>query len=516
MFTFDAIEQSLYCGVSSGRVPNAIKNTFSILFGCNELDTRILFEMSERQICILYYDHDYKNCEWKPNGVKDNDYFKEVGFITLTRPKDTGNDILEFPQNVYGMKDLFSFEGEDGKNVLYDRMMAFIKQCKEEYFNFPFLINYEIHDEAKTIETHNGAKKVTIDMFRCFMRCCLLKFIYEFECKGQAFGGSPVYNVVHDKLCESDVYRLLSEKIQYSQYLNRNKHNPQNQEKYTYYTQKFTDRLMDRRINKVISPDNYVNIRHCLCRRKKQREEWKQGWFFNPEIELDIVLEKNRKQQDFKKLQFAQLKESLVAKIQSFFYSKHAVFKAMTTKKSRWLFGIAQVCMLLFNVLLIITSCSFDKGWWSETYVFGLLLLLGLSAVACLIFSRCCNGTRTSLSNVFFLRIIVAEATAWFTIGIVDDLVKSMLWIEHNKIAIFAVILVLILVIAVVFGKVKHHSPYCDNNTLLKKSLLIINHSLFFALVMGCIMQVVFYSNLLKILILLVCLVTFLLHLLVF
>ena len=50
MFTFDAIEKSLYNGVSPDRVPDTIKNRFSMVFGYDSLDNRLHVEISQRQI----------------------------------------------------------------------------------------------------------------------------------------------------------------------------------------------------------------------------------------------------------------------------------------------------------------------------------------------------------------------------------------------------------------------------------------------------------------------------------
>ena len=512
MFTFDAIEKSLYKGISPDCVPDAIKNRFSMVLGCDALDNRLQVKISQRQIRFFYYDHDYgKDLDgkdkWNPNGVKDNDYFKEVGFITLTRAKDTGNDILEFPQNI-GNLDLYkeveykSKEekrpdlGEQKGEGLMASMNDSITLWEHVFKGFPFLAEYNNNikrgkEKLKRLNAENDEEKKNIQLekqhlfyctFRCFMQCCLLSFVYEFENRWQNFGASPKYDDVRDRLRESDVYKMLSAKIHYTQYLYKD-HLSRSGEKYTYYTQKFADCLMDKRLNKVISPDSYCDV------------EGKQGWFFDPENELERILEKNRQQNS---KCGAVLNEALVAKIRSFLYTKHSVYRAMTTSKSKPMFRLSQLLMFLFNVVMVVACLRFKDDFWNG--FFDHFFLIGIVWVGMVLIIIGASGylNGKSIISAIFPRIVVAEAAAWLTIGVAEDLVKSMLWTDNMWLVVGAIITVLILVGILIFGEAKQHSPYLKRGENITKTLLVMNHSFFFALVLGSLMQVVFYNNLLK------------------
>lgn len=470
MFTYDAIDESLYSGVSPDRVPDSLKNRFSMVFGSDYLDYRLQVVISERQVGFFYYDSDYETTNpWNPGEVKDNDYVREVGFITLTRPKDTGNDILGFPQNIDELSVL-----DDANVHVLESMKECIRQREEEYSSFPFM---DMVGNIGEVGSMNLYKRK--ELFRCFLRCCLLDFIYDFEDRGQAFGASPLYDCVREKLRESDVYKMLSAKLNYIQYLYKDV-TPKNQEKYTFHANKFADCLMSARLNKVISPDNYG------------ASDGKQGWFYNPEKELESILEKNRNSDD----NVASLNNSLVAKVRSFFYTKHSVYCANTTEKSKKWFKCAQVAMLFFNILSVIALLFYEKAFcgffYKSLYLIGVLAIVIVGAS---IWISAKENDNNGKINAFFPRIIVAEAAAWLTIGISEDLVKSMLW---SKRVWIAMVLVLILVGILIYSEVKQHSPYSAWRNNVIKTSLIMNHSLFFALVLGGITQSVFYDKLLR------------------
>ena len=477
MFVLDVMDLTLRNGVSPDRIPKAISNRFSFhLDGYERIDNRLAVRISPRQIRFFYYDYDYGEKEYDPNGIKDNTYVKEVGFVSLTRRKETGNDILAFPQNI---NELNLLKLQNGKGIA-DEIHECNKKWREKFGVFPFAEKFSYNEDKPEDNPR--------ELFRTFLRFSLLCFVYEIEDRGMAFGSSPIYDKVRDKLRESDVYNMLSAKLHYTMYLyngdnGKCKHYSQNREKYTYYTQRFADRLMDKNLNKVIPPDNYGF------------SEDKQGWFYNPEEELEQLLKTNRQQES---VGAATLKVSLVSKIRSFLYTKHSVFNANTSTKSKKCFTTAQIIMCLFNVVYVVALLGFKWQFWDWFY--GSFWPICLSAFFLVTFfllrSAYFNGKE--YINAFFLRIVVAELAAWLTIGVAEDLVKSMLWTERPGRIILAMIFVLVLVGILIFGEARQHSPYFKKGENITKILLVLNHSIFFALILGILMQSVFYDNLLK------------------
>ena len=528
------MELSLYGGVSPDRIPKAIMNKFSFhLDGYNNLDNRLSVRISTHQVRFFFYDHDYDI--YDPNAIKDNTYLKEVGFISLTRRKDTGNDILAFPQNINNLND---------SNYLNND----VKDCNERFKGlikgFPFA---EKLKEGQSLE--EGCHKE--DDLRIFLRFCLLCFVYEFENRDMAFGGSPIYDTVRNKLRESYIYEMLSAKLHYQMYFYKNEFLSHNQIKYSYYTQKFADCLMSEQINKIIPPHDYPSKKRGL-----------QCWFYNPEKELESILEQNRKQKNSSESTKTILNESLALKIRDFLYTKHAIYQAMTRTVGKQLFLCGQLFMALTTIALF---CSFLRISWydgvikkvfpicisllclglffifaandwkkgekntnKDKYKFSFLRLwivipIILSSASllhilpvkwlflCIIGFILCsiffsgyynNAEKGGIDGIiyaFFPRILVAELAAWLTIGIAEDLVKSMLWVDKWLIVLIATFFVLILIGLIVGGEIKQHSPYLAyRNIIFKRTLPIINHSLFFGLIIGLLTQMVFYNNLIK------------------
>ncbi len=515
MYTLDSADISLYRGVSPDWIPEELKNWFTLhLSGCDKIGNRIQVRISLRHIRFFYYDHDYNDNDWNPEKTtKDDSYEREVGSISLVNPKDTGNDILDFPQN---LSDLELFENleknaDSTDDVDMKKEISFkggffenVRICNnnwaKRFYGFPFSDRL-VKERAASYE-----EKARI-CFRDFLRYCLLCFIYEFEDRGKAFCGSTIYHEVHDKLRSSDVYNMLSAKLYYSLYLYDPLYCSRNQEKYTYYTKKFADCLMDKRLNKVISPDNY-GVSGVEKRKKwidwiNRKWDWliakmssdssdRQGWFYNSEEELERILERNR-QQGCKG--GAKLKDELVLKIRRYMYSNHAIDRAMTTCCGKCVFWVAQVFMLLWSVAMVTSSMYLKSGEWNWFYEDYHFIIFGVIIVAFVSFSGVISG---DLLNTFLPRIIVAEATAWLTVGFASIVLNGMPWIKVTDTILKTSIAVLIVVGALVLVKSKQHSPYYKRGENITKTLLIMNHSIFFALALGCIFRFFFYDNLLR------------------
>lgn len=468
MFKFEPIERCLYGGGSPNLISNAVRNEFLMFFGEESLDFRVSVVLSKRNIQFFYYDE--PNDKDILQNARSYDLLEEIGSISLSLPKETGSDILNFPQNGFLPKEI---KDNNELIVTIEKLMGDEKIGFRKLFShFPFIDNYN--------GDVNGKQEKNIRVFNCFVKCCLLAFVFEFEDRGENFANSPLYDEVRTSLRKSEVYNLLSAKLQYALYTTQNGlvYNP---DEYSYKVQKVADRLMDRDFNMFIQPDNFI----------ENKKEERQGWFYNPEKELELILKKNRVQ---KKNKAAVLKDNLVLKIQSFMYSRHAIGKAKTLCWSKALFKIAQVFMLVGNIIMVSSAIGFKNDFWNCFYNnYGLVFLMLIVAVILIISSGWGNR---NWANALLPRILVAEAAAWLTIGIAEDLVKSMLWIDKNLFLYFLIVLGVVSLL--VYGESKQHSPYLCWNNNMGKTLLIMNHSLYFALSFGCAMQLFFYNNLLK------------------
>lgn len=559
MFKFAPAERCLYGGVSPTVIGDSIRNEFLMVFGAPEINYRVSVVLNERNIQFFYYDGEAIDS----HTTRNMDKLKEMGSISLTYPKETGNDILKFPKiGTDGMPEKLDFfkstnqeEKQEGKPEDKNKsgILPILSSFQEQFYNFPFLKKYDksLNKENKIDEKEN---------FCNFIKCCLLAFVFEFEDREEVFANSPLYDKVRDSLRKSDVYKLLSAKIQYTLYVTEKGVN-YNRDEYTYRTQRFADRLMDHRINKVIAPYNYS---HKSRKNEEENTCYCQTWFDDPEDELEDILERNRKQ-EYDNQQ--PLEDSLVLKIRDFLYTKHAVKEAMTKIISKRLFYCAQILMFISSLAILCSSlCTQvsdvimheafpalvilycvglsayfgikdykDKnkaghhGKITQPCILVPFLLLLASSILLLLNSEspsyplqivfyisvCIsvlvwiwlsgsynNPNRNNKTNgviyAFYPRILVAELAAWLTLGITEDLVKSMLWINGVIIPIFTLFFVLFFLTILLLGEAKQHSPYKKIWTNFKKVLLILNHSLFFALCIGIIMQISFYDNLIK------------------
>lgn len=572
MFKFEPIERCLFNGVSSAMIADgSVRNEFLMRFGEKSLDDRVSVVLTDRNIQFFYYDAPEINGE---NGKKrsiseeiltnarDYDHLKEIGSISLTSPKETGNDILSFPQNIN------SLNQKKNKIELIRKVITTQKLIEGDgnYAGFRKMFSHFPFMEEKRKKPDDEK-----DIFRDFAKCCLLAFVFEIEDREENFANSPLYDEVRTSLRKSDVYNLLSAKIRYTLYISDKGIN-YNRDEFSYKTRKFADRLMDKNINKVIAPYNYPS--------GKGQPSKGQSWFYNPEEELEKILEKNRRQFSGESSESASgelvLEPQLEMKIQNFLYTKHAVYSAMTRNGGKAFFVAGQILMaitwiciawaclqpskysfILDKVLPIAVSitaivgvcvvliCKFinNKEHSSRKYVWRtcpLILILLFFVILAIVsylkiptgiylliltviiifgiipFSGFFNNPLSDFHSNFlqplFPRILVAIFAAWLGIGIAEDAVKSMLWVDNNMLK-FAIGAVMLLIIVILMGEIKQHSPYYRwfpwkwfvNWVKLSKeaivtirAMLILNHSIFFALLGGILMQLVFYNDLVK------------------
>ena len=493
--------------------------------------------------------------------VLQEEKYEEIVSISLTHVKETGLDILNFdktaekrcPKLFYDEKSGIPDKEKRVVDQIKDSIKKFSKSLawtddKPEFSGFPFVDNRKKDDIEKTKDEDLNK------LFTFFMQCCFLHFILEMENRTCDFAQSPLYDEVRDKLRESFVYQLLCAKIKYTLRL-YGKEGRFSKDDYSFVTRKFADLLTDSRINKIISPYSYY--------QKNNTNKDYQPWFYDPENELEAILEQNREQEHVDQ---DPLDDNLILKIRDFLYTKHDVYQAMTSTISRRLFLCAQVLMfiswaailcssifierantiihtlfpvsvLVFCIAMPVVFAKMDtskkglKGHGKKPKQLWIFLPLLLLAIIATLYKTCptlhyihyifyglifvvillwivCSGhynnpQTTSQTNgviyALFPRILVAEMAAWLTIGIAEDLVKSMLWVNSHHVKLWTTVVVIAFVAIILLGEAKQHSPYKNLLTnFFKKVLPIINHSVFFAVSFGLATQVCFYDNLIR------------------
>ena len=341
MFKFEPIERCLFNGVSSAMIADgSVRNEFLMRFGEESLDDRVSVVLTDRNIQFFYYDAQGEYDILKD--ARDSDHLKEIGSISLTSPKETGNDILSFPQNGF-LPEKYKEEEEGKENVFGEQPLdSLLNVIGEEEKGFCKMFSHFPFMEEKRKKTDDVK-----DIFRDFAKCCLLAFVFEIEDREENFANSPLYDEVRTSLRKSDVYNLLSAKIRYTLYISDKGIN-YNREEFSYKTRKFADRLMDKNINKVIAPYNYPS--------GKGQPSKGQSWFYNPEDELEEILEKNRRQFSGESSESASgelvLEPQLEMKIQNFLYTKHAVYSAMTRYSGKAFFVAGQILMAIIWICI--------------------------------------------------------------------------------------------------------------------------------------------------------------------
>ena len=570
MFIYTLSRKFRQRGLSPDTIQPEMRNRFDIIINDNILDCKIQVKLEEKVVRFFYY-----------KGSVDKDLlieekYKEIASISLSNKKETGHDILFFRQQV-------RIKIEDSQDSFKD--FKFELKNDKVYGGFPFI-------DIKCSNNSNNGDNKGIEDYVFFMQFCLLHFILDIEDRHSDFAQSSHCEKIREKLRESFVYQLLFAKLKYIIRLYEDA-DSLNQADYSFVTRKYTELLIDPRINKVIAPFNYPE-------KGMNRDSDKQFWFYDPEEELETILEKNRRQEnlqeEYKNNALTRcLEESLVLKIRDFLYTKLAVSQAMTRNISKKLFWCAQSLMAITSLALLISSFfdeeaifimhrlfpiavsvfslvfilyhllfylkklkenkkifikilkklkenrkifikilkMFKKNKKICRYIwYQLCLLLPSSILAILsvifllyssdfksgyfyvpvvfciflwiVLSGWYNYPEESRKKGFLLplfpRIMVAELAAWLTIGFSEDLVKSMLWVEGgNLLKAWAAFLVLILVAAILYGQANQLSPYKQWYNLLGYRVLpILNHAVFFALIIGVLIQSIFYENHIK------------------
>lgn len=593
MYKFTLSDRCRQRGVLPDVISLEMYNRFEVLFNkeCDGaiLNERIQVRLDDNAVRFFYYIGEI-------NEIRIEDNFKEIASISLAEIKETDHDILHFNEQVkvncqVVVEDMNKrSEGGCAYNAIDNYCDYLVGEGgKRRLFSFPFvkqLEKFENKNKRICIEkkcTEKTIKERVEYLFIVLMQCCFLYFIHDIEDGESDFVQSPHYKKVLGRLHKSMVYQLLRAKLKYTLYLYEDTA-PQNKEDYSFITRGFADLLMDSNINQVIAINNYYD-------KRQDNKTDVQMWFYDPEDELESILEKNRQQKLLNDSFF--LDERLVLDIRDFFYSKHAIEQTMTSNTSKMLFFYVQtlmavtslailsssilmkfahvilhivfpVCILiyLFTVRIFyivwkeeretnngyrihetqnktikqryesIHKCmhelksEYGKEWWFVgphiiLFAFAVFSLLDssysiISTVFYFLFVVCiiiwliqCGRYSdpgeikgdSSMLYPFFPRILVAELAAWLVIGVSEDLVKSLLWMSKSSIVAFEIVAllgVLALVSVILSVGIKRHSPYKRRVSTYPKVIPILNQSLFFALLIGIVVQFVFCENLLK------------------
>ena len=92
----------------------------------------------------------------------------------------------------------------------------------------------------------------------------------------------------------------------------------------------------------------------------------------------------------------------------------------------------------------------------------------------------------------------MAVLAAWLVIGVSEDLTKGLLSVDKPFIVFVTLVIVVFIITIILLGKIKQHSPYLNGKMVMKRILIILNHSVFYALVIGNVVHFVFCDNLIR------------------
>ena len=351
MFKYTLTEKYRKKGLPPDAIPAKMHDRFDAIFEKKygesflNLKGRIQVRLAENAVRFFFYDGDPEY-----DDVLIEERYQEIAYISLIDKKETGNDILHFKKQVEDncrkiVEDLNGMSGGCDYNNLADYYDCLNGTNVERlFFIFPFV---ELFKDTRSCLTKNNEHDNRVkELFVIVMQCCLLHFIHDIEDNESDFAQSPHYKEVCEKLHGSMVYKLLYAKLKYSIYL-YDKASPCDKDRYTKVTQQFADLLMDPHINKIISPYNYP-------KQGTNENTAVQMWFYNPEEELETILNKDRKYQDIDVQ--SSLDNRIVLKISDFLYTKHDVEDALTKTISKSYFLLAQLLMGIASMPIIVSS----------------------------------------------------------------------------------------------------------------------------------------------------------------
>lgn len=454
MFTFKPYDDSDINGLRKDDLTKDQKNEFHFSVHCEgfeQLDD-VLYVRMNRKVIQFFRESDE---------VSDAQRDKVVATISLTNPKDTGNDLLFFAEHI-----------RKGSLIPKDceiKANNFLNRTKAVFFDFPFITDQRC--KYKWNNTYENPDQV-------FFRLCLLEFLLAVDTHDEIFAITLDYDEIRETLRKSKVYLLLCAKLRYCMYHYKGRE-ALNPEEYTFVVSKLSGLLMDGDYNKMVPSDYYDKPR----------------FLYNPEKELRSIMGRN----DSKLID-----EAVRNKIRDFFLTKHAVIESFwcvfrPKRKANFIKGIHLFIMLAFVVSAFISMIDFESGssfvkfFYNNSYWALVVIIAALFEILCAFFR---------FKSVFFHpRIVVALLMGWLTIAISDDLIKSQLNL-NSGLVLWTLIIVAIIVGMMLWGEVRLHSPYYLRWSWKIKNYpkitVILVYAMFWNLIFGIVMQNVTYKPLLE------------------
>lgn len=476
MFTFKKYEECLQADIPQGYIKPDIRNDFYYSVNVKELDELFFVRFTPQSIHFIF--DSYNDNREETNNRVETQGETVVASISLTNRKDTGHDILNFAKHI-NVKILKDFK-------LSKELVKCLEVLCDIYEAFPFAAKLKKHLKKK--EKFDSEKEIAQEEWEAFFKFCLLEFVDAVDTHAEIFSIYPDFDTVRDKLRESNVYRLLNAKLTYYAYRYKGRQ-PKSSREFSYLVRIYSDLLMDSDFNKIVPPTYYDG----------------KGLFENPEVELSNIMNKSRCL--YYKESKNEIENNTAKKIQSFFFTKHAVVSAMISKRSYWLCVMAQIMMLLFSAATILAMIYFTDSescvanWFFDGFPAVAALLVVIFLVLIL------WGVKSRSINVFMPRITVAVAMMWLTIFVSEDLLKSQLQIKMGAELLSLSVIVLLIIVMLLLAEILQHSPYnkphhhrfCVNCfSLFRKLFPILNYTIFITLFLGLLMQKLFYADLLK------------------
>lgn len=463
MFTFKPYDDSDINGWRKDDLTEDQKNEFHFSVHCdglNQLDDMLYVRMN-RKVIQFFRESDE---------VSDAQRGRVVAAISLTNQKDTGHDLLFFAEHTRPKSVI--------PNDKECRIQAnrFLNRAQKIFSCFPFITDPKLIVKKNDVDEFVNPDQV-------LLRLCLLEFLLAIDTHDEIFAIAMDYDEIRENLRKSKVYLLLCAKLRYCMYHYKSR-GALNSEEYSFVVSKYADLLMDSDFNKMVPPVYYDKPR----------------FLYNPEKELRKIMRR-----DDSKL----VEEPVRNKIRDYFFTKHAVVSAIGNKWLRWLYIIYLVGIGVFSAFATYSLLFFDENWLGVSWFFKNAIVwdwLAITAVAVLCLLYLFND---SLS-VIMPRILVAIGIGWLSAFISEDLIKSQLEIGFIF-TIIAFIGVFLLLVLLLRGEIKQHSPYnkflsfpsVSRRLLPKVSVSwklfpILIHAYFWVLTSGVVMQFALYDRLLQ------------------